>query len=189
MKLKDLFAVRVFTISNFLSLARIILVVPFAWLMLTEKPGFHRNNIELYLLIFMFSTDFLDGWLARKLGQETPLGQYLDPVADKIAIIGVLTLLVMRRDFPEWVLWIILLREAIAFTAGLFLLTRRDILGKPNYWGKAGVFFVSVSAVFYLMEWPYKEYTLIPVVITLVGGVVAYFVKYRKTIFHEEDEL
>ena len=188
MKIKELFAVRVFTISNLLSMARIILVIPFAWLMLTEKPEQHRNNIEFYLLIIMFSTDFLDGWLARKLGQETPLGQYLDPVADKIAIIGVLVLLVIQRDFPVWVLWVILLREVIAFITGLFLLTRRDILGKPNYWGKSGVFFISISAIFYLMEWPYKDYSLVPVIFVLGGGVVSYFMKYRKTIFLNEEE-
>lgn len=184
MTLRDLFHHRVFTFSNFLSFSRIILLVPL-WYLLWGEQYKHEHRYEtLAIGLVMIATDFFDGFLARKLGQETPLGQYLDPIADKIAILGGLYLLYLKRNYPLWILLFIFLREIFGSFFGMYLLTRHNILGKPNYWGKAGVFFISLSAIWYLMEYPMPWISDIPVIILLIGGIITYSNRYVRTIFN-----
>ncbi|MCB1148364.1 MAG: CDP-alcohol phosphatidyltransferase family protein, partial [Leptospiraceae bacterium] len=62
--------------------------MPLLWYTMQLEDFDLSNKYSIGILMFMILTDYLDGLLARKLGQETPLGQYLDPVADKFAIVG-----------------------------------------------------------------------------------------------------
>lgn len=186
MTFRELFQHRVLTLSNLLSLSRIFLLIPLWHLLWTERSPHYYRNETLAIVALMIATDFLDGWLARRLGQETPLGQYLDPVADKIVIIGGLILLYLKRGYPAGILIFILLREIYGTFFGMFLLTKRNVLGKPSYWGKTGVFFISVSGICYLLDWEYSAYTNIPVIFTLTGGIIAYGMRYAKTIFSRE---
>ena len=98
MTVRELFTYRILTISNLLSLSR-VLGIPAMWYILAHPHDIVSLRLYTALtLAFMTATDYLDGYLARKLGQETPLGQYLDPIADKIVIIAGLFLLVVYRD-------------------------------------------------------------------------------------------
>lgn len=182
MTVKELFNYRIFTISNLLSLSR-ILGIPAMWYILAHPHDI--TSIRLYtglLLFFMTLTDYLDGYLARKLGQETPLGQYLDPIADKIVIVSGLSLLVWYREYPLWVTVFIALREIAGTIGGGFLLLKRNVLGRPNYWGKSGVGMVSLSGLFYLFNWPYREWTIPPMLFVFAGGIFAYTKTYGRTI-------
>src|SRR5262249_57862126 len=64
-------------------------------------------------LIFVLGgvTDLLDGYLARKRGQETVLGAFLDPLADKLFVLGTLVFLVARDRVPEWLGVVLMSRE------------------------------------------------------------------------------
>ena len=129
MTVRDLFKTyRVFTISNFLSILRVLLV-PLVWYYLANIEN--NPDFRVYAVLvsaFMVITDFLDGHLARKLGQETPLGQYLDPIADKIAILTILYLMHFYADYP---LWIVLKKCLIPWTSHFFSSTDRSC---PNPW-------------------------------------------------------
>jgi phosphatidylglycerophosphate synthase len=132
----------------------------------------------------MILTDYLDGFLASKLGQETPLGQYLDPVADKITILIALFLLYLKREYPLWLFLIILGREVFGSFFGVFLLTKRNIMGKPNLWGKTGVFVISISAMLYLINSPYKKSLDFIILAILIIGLLAYSIRYIRTILN-----
>ncbi|MBV6494129.1 MAG: CDP-diacylglycerol--glycerol-3-phosphate 3-phosphatidyltransferase [Turneriella sp.] len=183
MTVRELFTYRILTVSNVLSISR-ILGIPAMWYILAHPHGIDQIRLYTFLtLLFMAATDFFDGYLARKLGQETPLGQYLDPIADKIVIISGLFLLVVYRDFPLWVTILVALREIAGTVGGGFLLIKRNVLGKPNYWGKVGVAMVSLSGLFYLFSWPLREYTIPPLLFVFAGGVFAYARTYGRTVF------
>ena len=187
MTVRELFTYRILTISNVLSLSR-VLGIPALWYILANPHDV--SSIRLYTaltLAFMTLTDYLDGYLARKLGQETPLGQYLDPIADKIVIVGGLFLLVYYRDYPLWVTVIVAVREIIGTVGGGFLLIKRNVLGKPNYWGKFGVGLISLSGLFYLFNWPFREYTIPPLLFVFAGGIFAYTMTYGRTILKGSD--
>jgi CDP-diacylglycerol--glycerol-3-phosphate 3-phosphatidyltransferase len=118
------------TPANFVTLARILVAIP--TLALIRSTGSSWTTIALWFLIT--STDSLDGWLARRDG-ATRSGAFLDPVADKLIVIGGLAMLADRGVFPWWPVLLIALREfgislyrSIAGRRGIVLPAQR--LGK-----------------------------------------------------------
>ena len=101
-------------IPNILTIGRIILV-PF-FVVAFYLPGFYGDLTALALLVVASFTDFLDGMLARMLGEESKLGELLDPIADKIIVATALILLVMDgtiRHYEVIAAIIILTREIL----------------------------------------------------------------------------
>ena len=87
-------------IPNILTVGR-ILIVPF-FVLAFYLPGFYGDLTALILFIIASFTDFLDGMLARLLGQESKLGELLDPIADKIIVAAALILLVMDGTIQNY---------------------------------------------------------------------------------------
>ena len=101
-------------IPNILTVGR-ILIVPF-FVLAFYLPGFYGDLTALILFIVASFTDFLDGMLARLLGEESKLGELLDPIADKIIVAAALILLVMDgtiRNYEVIAAIIILTREIL----------------------------------------------------------------------------
>lgn len=103
-------------IPNILTLFRIFLV-PFIVVVLLTKFQFekwfflNRETIAVLLIIIASVTDILDGYLARKRGEVTTLGQLLDPIADKLLVSSVLISLVDMQLAPAYLVVIIIARE------------------------------------------------------------------------------
>jgi cardiolipin synthase len=108
---------RVWTVPNAISLARLALVPVFAWLIAT-----HRDVAAVGVLAVAGVSDWLDGVLARKLGQFSNLGRILDPAADRAFIVVTGVGLAWRGAVPWWFLALLLAREA--FMAAVLLIVR-----------------------------------------------------------------
>ena len=101
-------------IPNILTIGRII-IVPF-FVLAFYLPGFYGDLTAFALFVIASFTDFLDGMLARMLGEESKLGELLDPIADKIIVATALILLVMSgtiRHYEVIAAIIILTREIL----------------------------------------------------------------------------
>ena len=101
-------------ITNILTIGRII-IVPF-FVLAFYLPGFYGDLTALILFVVASFTDFLDGMLARMMGEESKLGELLDPIADKIIVATALILLVMDgtiRNYEVIAAIIILTREIL----------------------------------------------------------------------------
>jgi cardiolipin synthase (CMP-forming) len=101
-------------IPNILTIGRII-IVPF-FVLAFYLPGFYGDLTACVLFVIASFTDFLDGMLARMLGEESKLGELLDPIADKIIVATALILLVMSgtiRHYEVVAAIIILTREIL----------------------------------------------------------------------------
>ena len=101
-------------IPNILTIGR-ILIVPF-FVLAFYLPGSYGDLTALILFIIASFTDFLDGMLARLLGEESKLGELLDPIADKIIVASALIILVMDgtiRHYEVIAAIIILTREIL----------------------------------------------------------------------------
>ena len=101
-------------IPNILTIGR-ILIVPF-FVLAFYLPGVYGDFTALILFLVASFTDFLDGMLARLLGEESKLGELLDPIADKIIVAAALILLVMDgtiRSYEVIAAIIILTREIL----------------------------------------------------------------------------
>ena len=101
-------------IPNILTIGRIILV-PF-FVLAFYLPGFYGDLTAFIIFVIASFTDFLDGVLARMMGEESKLGELLDPIADKIIVATALILLVMDgtiRHYEVIAAIIILTREIL----------------------------------------------------------------------------
>jgi len=87
-------------IPNILTIGRII-IVPF-FVLAFYLPGFYGDLTALILFVAASFTDFLDGMLARMMGEESKLGELLDPIADKIIVAAALILLVMDGTIKSY---------------------------------------------------------------------------------------
>jgi CDP-diacylglycerol--glycerol-3-phosphate 3-phosphatidyltransferase len=201
-KAKDLFADRIFTLSNFISVSR-VLMLPF-FFYTTEKYSAAPSNLFYFyssigLCLAAVLTDYLDGLFARLLRQETTLGRYLDPVCDKFVTIGGLSIACYFFGFPIWILTIYIIRELLGVWLGGFLYLKRGLQGKPNWWGKFGVGLVACSVLWY-MYLPHLKtkdqeidfwilypemsaYILLGVVLI---GMFAYIIRYWNIVFHPD---
>jgi CDP-diacylglycerol--glycerol-3-phosphate 3-phosphatidyltransferase/cardiolipin synthase len=90
--------VTVLNLPNILTLLRIVLIPVFVVLFFVPMDMVH----EICAAIFAFAaiTDWLDGYLARRMGLESPLGAFLDPVADKLMVAAALILIVQADPTP-----------------------------------------------------------------------------------------
>ena len=88
-----------------------IFYLPEAWLQPSEK-----NQAATFLFVLAAITDWLDGWLARKLNQQSAFGAFLDPVADKLMVAAALIILVKLQRCDAAIALIIIGRE-IAISA------------------------------------------------------------------------
>ena len=87
-------------IPNILTIGRII-IVPF-FVVAFYLPGFYGDLTAFTLFVIASFTDFLDGMLARMMGEESKLGELLDPIADKIIVATALILLVMSGTIKHY---------------------------------------------------------------------------------------
>ena len=124
---------KVWTLPNLLSMVRLAGVPVFLWLVL----GPEWDGWALILLMVAGVTDWLDGYLARKLDQRSTLGEILDPVADRLYILAVVVGLVLRDIIPLWVGLLLPLRDAQLWCLVPFLRTRGYSALPVHFLGKA----------------------------------------------------
>lgn len=111
MKSKSTLTQEVWNPPNLITLARIALIPFFMVLLMMES---RRNSFWASILFGLAAgTDFLDGYLARKLKLITTFGKFIDPLADKLITMGAYVGLVQLARLPAWVVVVILARELI----------------------------------------------------------------------------
>ena len=126
----------VLTVPNLLSGVRLLGIPLFLWLVL----GPHHDGLALVVLLVAGITDFLDGWLARRLDQRSALGALLDPVADRLYILAVVLGLFFRDIIPWWVAVVLPLRDVLLWCMVPFLRTRGYSALPVHFLGKAATF-------------------------------------------------
>lgn len=127
---------RVLTVPNLLSIVRLCGVPVFLWLVL----GPEADGWALALLMVSGVTDWLDGYLARRLDQFSALGEILDPVADRLYILAVVIGLCLRDIVPWWVAVVLPLRDLLLWVLVPFLRTRGYSALPVHFLGKAATF-------------------------------------------------
>src|SRR6476661_4130501 len=127
------YAAGAWTVPNLLSALRLLGVPLFLWLVL----GPEEDTIALVVLMLSGVTDYLDGYLARRLNQTSKLGEILDPVADRLYILSTVIGLGIRDIIPWWVAIILPARDAFLWCLVPFLRTRGYSSLPVHFLGKA----------------------------------------------------
>ncbi|MFT3715096.1 MAG: CDP-alcohol phosphatidyltransferase family protein [Gordonia sp. (in: high G+C Gram-positive bacteria)] len=126
----------IWTVPNAISVLRLLLVPVFVWVLLgADSPGW------AFVILFVSGlSDWLDGKLARWLGQSSKLGALLDPAADRLYIVVIPICFGLKHYVPWWIIGLILAREVLLFATAPLLRTR-GVLALPTlYIGKAATF-------------------------------------------------
>jgi CDP-diacylglycerol---glycerol-3-phosphate 3-phosphatidyltransferase len=199
---EDIKKERIFTLPNIISAVRVALLPVFIFFSIQ-----YRNNPNspeylygsLAVVAMAITSDFLDGFVARLLKQESVIGRYLDPVCDKIVTIGGLFVVVLYYGFPLPILFLYIIRELLGVWLGTFLFFKRGIQGRPNIWGKLGVTNVAISVTWYVSS-PYLLSTFgsnsllnqpwlsaYALVFILVAGSITYTISYWDIVFYIEE--
>ncbi len=135
------------TFSNYISLSRILLAIPIYYFVSNIEAIEHSRIILLVLYILAYITDLLDGYFARRNNEITELGKIIDPLADKILVIMIVTYLYYFNLLPSYYFWIIILRDLIIFTGGIFVSNKLGKVLPSNYFGKFTVFSIGLFII------------------------------------------
>tara|TARA_B100000214_G_C23669388_1_gene491177 strand:+ start:73 stop:624 length:552 start_codon:yes stop_codon:yes gene_type:complete len=123
-------------IPNLLSIVRIYLMYPLLTFIAEENYIF-----ALYIFIIAAATDGLDGYLARVMDWQTELGRILDPVADKVMLIGTVLILWLNSYIPLFVVAVFVIRDFIIIMGAAFHMTVYETaVPNPNVFGKITTF-------------------------------------------------
>lgn len=136
-------------ILTYIRVAAIPLVMLLIW------RGAPRDCVvAAWVYSFATITDFFDGWLARRMGLVTVIGKFLDPLADKLMVMGMLVMLVALNRVPGWLVVLILAREmtinglrAIASSEGLVI--------PAGQAGKYKTALQMIAVMFLVVHFPY----------------------------------
>ena len=91
-------------------------------------PGVAAKAACLALFLLASATDWLDGFLARRWHQTSALGALLDPIADKVLVLGLFISFVQLRLVPAWMVLIIVARELLITGVRLYVASRRIVI-------------------------------------------------------------
>lgn len=135
-------------LPNLFTLVRLALV-PF----IIEAVLEGRPLIALELFAAAAVTDLLDGAMARRFGWITPVGAYLDPIADKALLSGFYIALALAGSVPIWFVVLIFGRDLLILgSSGAALCFSRMRHFAPSVWGKCSTFFQIVTAVAWMAQ-------------------------------------
>jgi len=104
------------------------IVLTFLIMGLLFVPGALAKSLSLALFCLASATDWWDGYLARRLHQITPLGILLDPIADKILVIGLLLTFVQLELVRAWMVLVIVIREFLITGVRLYAASRHVVI-------------------------------------------------------------
>lgn len=120
-------------IPTWITLSRLLAVPAMLWLLVSPTPL--DRWIALGVFLLAAGTDWLDGYLARKLDQVTDLGKFLDPLVDKLLVLAPLMSLVELQQVPAWGVFLILARE-LTVAGWRVNPTLQTKISGANLWGK-----------------------------------------------------
>jgi cardiolipin synthase len=174
------------SIPNLISLARLMAVPVMIYLILN---GYYFGAFWLFVAAGV--SDAVDGYIAKQLGQETILGSYLDPLADKALLVGVYITLGQENLLPSWLVILVVFRDLVIIGGVVLLhISTNSVKMKPLIVSKINtaaqillVAIVLANLAFSQLAW--SEFVLILVYIVTVttlasGG--AYIVRWGSNI-------
>ena len=139
-----------FYIPNLITLSRIIFVPPI--LLFLSQKTVANQAIGLALIALCFFTDWLDGFLARRLNQVSALGKILDPLIDKIIVITIMIAFITYYKFPLLAVVIFVSKDIGLVFSGLFMIGRTNSAIAANFWGKLNLWMQGGTIGFYVLD-------------------------------------
>lgn len=172
-----------FTAANITSVVRAFMVFPIVYLLNTWEGGIAEFPLwAIFWIVMAMFSDYLDGWFARSYHEVSRFGKFLDPIADKIVIFGVLFFAKpVAEAVPGWFVAFIIIRELLIFGLGYLVSkdSKRDM--QANRTGKWSIFLTSITFILIIFQLdPWAGYLLYTTV--TIGSFSLFF--YMKRYYH-----
>lgn len=139
-------------LPNAITLVRIAMIPVFLWY------TFHESRVDSFIAAIVYAvtgtTDFLDGWIARKKGLVTVIGKFLDPLADKLIVMAALVMLVHLGRVAAWVVIVIMGREFIVTGLRTIAMSEGIVIAAGQE-GKQKTAFQVAGITFLLLHYTY----------------------------------
>ena len=136
------------TIPNAVSMVRLLLIPVFVWLVFVELTAWAGA-----LLGVIGATDWIDGYLARRLDQVSEVGKMLDPIADRLAVAVAVILGLVVGVLPPWFGWGIIIREIVIGAGAIYGWTNGVRRLDVRWLGKTATFLLYFAiTAFYLAD-------------------------------------
>lgn len=164
-------------IPNLLTVFRILLVPVFIFTYLNDQGA-----IALTLFIIASLTDLLDGYIARKYKFITTIGTLLDPLADKLMLLSVLTCMTLKSVLPIWVPVLMYLKEFSLVIGSAILYFKHEKMALPsNIYGKIATVSFSFFILFLLWspQQPFLIYGIYFSMLLKVIAIISYIIGYK----------
>jgi CDP-diacylglycerol--glycerol-3-phosphate 3-phosphatidyltransferase len=163
-------------IPNLLAFSRVFLALLMYFFLVNRNifSGIDPSWFDYFAaLLFVVAsiTDFFDGFIARNFNAISKLGEILDPLADKMLVLGAFLGLLFLHRANAWAIYLILLREF--FITGLRIaMVEEGMCVKASFAGKIKTVFQMIAIAFLIMNWPFANLLLwIAVILTLYSGM------------------
>ena len=141
---------RILTLPNAVTLARLMCVPVFVWLLF--GPADHDGRYAAaWLLAVLGCTDWVDGYLARRLGQVSTVGKILDPATDRIMLGTAIVSLLVDGSVPLWIGLVVAIREVLISAATIALAAAGGRRIDVQWVGKAGTLLLMVAFPLFLV--------------------------------------
>lgn len=175
-------------LPNKLTIFRVILIVPFVFLLLGRQAGWigaYADYIALAIFIIASLTDLADGKIARKYNLVTNFGKFMDPLADKLLVCAALIVLIEMDRIPSWVVIIIISREFIISGFRLIASDNGKVIA-ASYWGKFKTTFQMIMICLMIANIPQIQWITdiimwIALVLTVVS-LIDYLIKNKEVM-------
>jgi len=170
-----------FTVPTWVTLSR-LLAVPIILGVLSWEDTPVTRQIALITFLIAALTDWLDGYLARRLNQVSDFGKFLDPLVDKLLVISSLVMLVQLGQIPAWAVFLVVSREII-ITGWRGAPDQNNVaIAGANIWGKAKTVSQIVAIAFLIQQWQWAlPLFWLCVALTLISGLIYILPKSQTT--------
>lgn len=162
-------------LPNAITIARIALVPLFVLFAYTDTTGGAVAAFVVFLVASL--SDFVDGYLARRSGIITRVGEFLDPLADKLLVGAALWALVDTREFPLWAAAVIAVREVVIQVLRIRIVNAGGTLPASSL-AKLKTVFQIVMVCWWLLPWESRSVVHWALMIAAVAVTVASGVEY-----------
>lgn len=162
---------------NVLSVSRIVFI-PFVIFLIK----YDISPWSVIALCALWITDYIDGYIARTFRQETELGLLLDPVADKLTSAALFLTLYLYRDFPLWIVIVVLSRDFLILCGAYFLVRRRRIYSSSKL-GRITTVLISIIILLYVLSLQIYSLWLSYLLIVLIAATtVSYGLRFMRSL-------
>lgn len=134
----------IFLIPNLITLFRLFLVIPISYIFLNYNTIPNPNYFVVSIILLAFVSDITDGFVARKTGQISEMGKLIDPLADKTLTSVIITFLWVLHYVPLLYLLILLIRDLVIFSGGIYLTRKTMTITPSNNFGKFTIFSIGI---------------------------------------------